>query len=178
MKLLTRSGLLAMVAGVVTAGAAGCGSTPATSTSTPVGCSTSGAAATASSADYRYVLDVGPTEEMYSKAQVANSHPKTGEVMLNGAMTMAQGPNAQHLEVHICAKTNGHVVVGAPPSITVTDTTAKTTAPIQVATMQGVTSGQADLHYGNNVDAPPGHSFAVHVDFRGQQAALRFARTQ
>ncbi len=173
MKVLTKTGLLAVVAAAVTAG---CGSTAATSAGTPGGCSTTGAAATASSADYRYVLDVGPTEEMYSKAEVAGSHPKTGEVMLNGTMTMAQGPNAQHLEIHICAKSNGHVVTGAPPTIMVSDTTADTTAPIQVATMQGVTSGQADLHYGNNVDAPPGHSFIVQVAFRAQQAVLHFTR--
>ncbi|MDQ2728062.1 MAG: hypothetical protein M3Y91_09430 [Actinomycetota bacterium] len=174
MKILTKTGFLAMAA--VTASTAGCGSTAATSAGTPVGCSTAGAAATAASADYRYVLDVGPTEEMYSKAEVAGRHPKTGEVMLNGAMTMAPGPNAQHLEVHICAKGNGHAVTGAPPTITVSDTTANTTAPIRVATMQGVTSGPADVHYGNNVDAPPGHSFVVQVAFRAQQAALHFTR--
>lgn len=44
--------------------------------------------------------------------------------------------------------------------------------------MQGVTSGEADLHYGNNIVAPPGHSFAVHVGFRAQQATLYFTRGQ
>jgi len=110
---------------VVTTATASCGGSGGSSASTRVGCSPSGAAASANSADYRYVLSVGPTEEMYSRSQVTASHPKTGEVMLNGAMSMAQGPGAQHLEVHICSRHGGDVVVGAPPSITVTDVTAK-----------------------------------------------------
>jgi hypothetical protein len=113
---------------------------------------------------------------MYSESQVAATHPKTGEVMLNGTMSMAQGPDARHLEVHICSRPDSRVVVGATPSITVTDATAGTTTAIPVTTMQGVTSGQSDLHYGNNVDLPPGHAFVVHVALRGQQAALPFTQ--
>lgn len=161
---------------VVTIATASCGGSGGSSASTRVGCSPSGAAASANSADYRYVLSVGPTEEMYSRSQVTASHPKTGEVMLNGAMSMAQGPGAQHLEVHICSRHGGDVVVGAPPSITVTDVTANITAAIPVATMQGVTAGQSDRHYGNNIEVPTRHSFVVHVGFGGQQATLRFTR--
>lgn len=168
---------MVVLATLVSAGAAACGgSTSNTAASAPVGCSTTGAAAQADSASYHYVLDVGPTQQMYSQAQVAASHPKSGEVMVSGAMTMASGANAQHLEVHICSRSTGEVVVGAPPSITLTDTTAGTTTAVQVATMQGVTAGQADLHYGNNVEAPAGHSFVVTVNFRGQKATLRFSR--
>ncbi|MHB1535825.1 MAG: hypothetical protein ACYC1D_14705 [Acidimicrobiales bacterium] len=166
-----------VLATLVGAGAAACGgSSTNPAASTPVGCSTTGAAAQANSASYHYVLDVGPTQQMYSRAQVAASHPKHGEVMVSGSMAMASGPGAQHLEVHICSRTTGEVVVGAAPSITLTDTTAGTTTAVPVAAMQGVTAGQADLHYGNNVDAPAGHSFVVTVKFRGQQATLRFTR--
>lgn len=153
---------------------AACGSS--TPSATPVGCAPQGAAASADSASYHYVLDVGPTEQMFSSSQVATDHPKTGEVMLGGAMGMAQGANAQHLEVHICSRSTGEVVTGAAPTIKLTDATTGTTTDVRVATMQGVTAGQADLHYGNNIVAPPGHSFVVNVDFHGQQSTLRFSR--
>jgi hypothetical protein len=89
---------------------------------------------------------------------------------------MAQGPDARHLEVHICSRPGNRVLVGASPSITLTDTTTGTTMAVPVTTMQGVTSGQSDLHYGNNVDVRPGHAYVVHVSLRGQQASLPFTR--
>lgn len=165
--------LSAMAAALI---ATGCGGSSTTSAATPVGCATTGAADGALSADYHYVLNVGPTEEMFSRADVAANHPKNGELMVNGAMTMSQGANPEHLEIHICSRRNGEVVVGPPPAITFTDTNANTTTTLQVATMQGVTSGLGDLHYGNTIDAPPGHAFAVLVGFRGQQATLHFTR--
>lgn len=171
-----RTVVLSAAAVVVAATAGGCGSSTSSSANPPVGCSTSGAASSTESAGYRYVLNVGPTEEMYSKAEVAASHPKTGEVMIGGVMSMAQGPDARHVEVHICSRPDGRVVVRAAPSITITDTTTGTTSALQVTTMQGVTTGESDLHYGNNVDLPAGHAFVVHVGLRGQQATLPFTR--
>jgi hypothetical protein len=37
------------------------------------------------------VLDVNPSEQMYTQAQVAAQHPMTGEVMLRGQMTDMSG---------------------------------------------------------------------------------------
>ncbi len=176
MRSLRRTVLLSLAAAVVAAGMGACGSSTTSSAKPPVGCSTAGSASSTQSAGYRYVLDVGPTEEMYSKAEVAANHPKTGEVMVGGVMSMAQGPDARHLEVHICSRPDGRVVVGASPSIRLTDTTTGTTMALEVTTMQGVTSGESDLHYGNNVVLPAGHAFVVHVDLLGQQATLPFTR--
>lgn len=178
---------MALLAGIGALVAA-CGSTSPATNPTPVGCTPQGAAASADSASYHYVLDVGPTEQMYTRAQVAATHPKTGEVMLSGSMSSVGGSmagmagmgtasaDAQHLEIHICSRTTGEVVTGPAPTIKLTDSTAGTTTNVEVATMQGVTSGQADLHYGNNVIATPGHAFVVNVDFHGQQATLHFTR--
>lgn len=177
MKLATKHlWAIPLAVGLLATGTSACGSSTATSAPTPVGCSPGGQAASADSASYHYVLDVGPSEQMYSSSQVASQHPKNGEVMLQGAMTMGPGADAQHLEVHICSRSNGDVVTGTAPSITLADTTANTTTQVQVATMQGVTSGVADRHYGNNVQLPPGHAFAVDVGFRGQRATLHFTR--
>ncbi|MGH9078455.1 MAG: hypothetical protein ACRDY0_13580, partial [Acidimicrobiales bacterium] len=66
---------------------------------------------------------------------------------------------------------------GANPTISLTDTTAGTTTNVPVSVMQGVTSGESDLHYGNNIVAPVGHSFVVNVSLNGEKAALHFTRT-
>jgi hypothetical protein len=97
--------------------------------------------------------------------------------MLGGTMSMIDGPDARHLEVHICQRASGEVVPSANPTILFTDTTTGMTTPIVVATMEGVGQGQSDLHYGNNVSAPIGHLFAVTVTVHGEQVVLRFTRS-
>jgi hypothetical protein len=122
------------------------------------------------------VVYLGPLAQMFAAGQVPSSVPANSEVMLNGAMTPAAGPDAQHLEIHICSRKSGEVVVGVNPTITLTDTTTGIATRVEVATMEGVGAGQSDLHYGNNVTAPVGHSFAVTVDLSGESATLRFNR--
>ena len=155
---------------------AGC-STSAPTLGAAVGCNSQGAAATAATTDYRLVLDLGPLSPMFSAGQVPSSAPPNAEVMLNGSMAAVSGSDAQHLEVHICNRRTGEVVAAADPTITLTDTTAGTTATVGVATMEGVGAGQSDLHYGNNVPAPIGHSFVATVTVHGQSATLRFTRS-
>ena len=156
---------------------AGCGSSKSTASGTTA-CDTKGSVATGTSATYRYVVDLGPMEQMFDRASAAGKPAGSGEVMLGGSMTDANGPNAEHLEVHICTVSNSQVVVGATPTINLTDTTAGTPAmSIDVAEMQGVGASQDDYHYGNNVLAPVGHSFVVAVSLNGEQVSLPFSRT-
>lgn len=58
---------------------------------------------------------------------------------------------AHHLEVHIFTTRGGHVVTTAHVTITLTDLHTKTTTIVPIMTMQGLTSGRADFHYGNIV---------------------------
>jgi|SRR5579862_3470018 len=121
---------------------------------------------------YVFALQIGPSEQMYTAAEVKAKHPKTGEEMLSGtmaAMTMASG-NTHHLEVHIC-NTSGSVVMGAHPSITVDDPSAKMMMmTVPIATMEGIGMGSADYHYGNNVELTAGHHITVTVTLKGQRA--------
>ncbi len=112
---------------------------------------------------YVFALRIGPTEQMYTAAQVKAKHPKTGEEMLSGKMAMNAmsrmnmgSGNPRHLEVHIC-NTHGAVVMGAHPTITVVDTSTKamTMASVPIATMEGIGMGSPDYHYGNNVELTP-----------------------
>jgi hypothetical protein len=121
---------------------------------------------------YVFALSIGPMETMYTPAQVASTHPKSGEVMLAGKMVggmagmdMTTGPQ-RHLEVHICKTAGGQVVTGAHPTITVNG------AMVPVAVMQGVGEGVADYHYGNNVNLKTGQKVTVVVKLNGQTAVF------
>lgn len=48
-------------------------------------------------ASYTMVLDVNASEAMYTQAQVAAQHPKTGEVMLRGQMNTMGGTGASNM---------------------------------------------------------------------------------
>ncbi len=129
---------------------------------------------------YVFALTIGPVEKMYTKAQVASQHPKSGEVMLAGTMTgtggmsgMDMGSSTQrHLEVHICTPA-GKVVAGAHPAIAVDDLTTSTMpVKVPIAVMEGITEGAADLHYGNNVNLMSGHRIKVTVTLNGQKAVF------
>jgi len=127
---------------------------------------------------YVFALSLGPVETMYTPAQAASKHPKSGEVMLSGAMTSGMAgmtmstAGQHHLEVHICTP-SGAVVTGAHPNIVVSDPASKTmTMAVPVAVMEGVGEGVADLHYGNNVTLTAGHHITVTVTLKGQRAVF------
>jgi hypothetical protein len=96
--------------------------------------------------------------------------------MLDGSMSdpMSMGGSQRHLEVHITTRHTGKIVTGARPTITTMDTSIKNAMMIKVpvATMEGVTSGLADLHYGNNVHLVVGHTYAVTVTLGGERAVF------
>jgi hypothetical protein len=115
-------------------------------------------------------LDIGPEEMMYTQQQAASMHPTAGEIMVSGAMSMTDtGANVRHLEVHICDP-NGTVVQHAAPSISVQDSAGGQPVTVEAAVMQGVTSGIEDLHYGNNINVFPGHTYDVTVGLNGDTA--------
>jgi hypothetical protein len=115
------------------------------------------------------------SEQMWTPAQVKAKHPRTGEVMLMGSMGggMSMGGTQRHVEVHITSRATGKVIANAHPTITVVDTTAKNAMSVKVpvAEMEGVITGAADLHYGNNVDLVGGHVYRITVTLNGERAA-------
>lgn len=173
-----RAVAIAVTAVAVMGFAASCGSSSSASPSSsrPATCPLQRGAAPATTTSYVITLDVGPVETMWSQQQVDAQHPTTGEVMLGGVMSMASGPNARHLEAHVCAKANDTVVSNVNPTITMQDTTAAGSAPqsVPISVMQGVTSGASDLHYGNNVTVIPGHSYSVTITVNGETATIPF----
>jgi hypothetical protein len=81
----------------------------------------------------------------------------------------------RHVEVHICGRTSGRVVQNAKPEITLTDTSGSGSGSMHqlpIAVMQGVHSGVADMHYGNNAQMILGHHYSLDVAMRGEHATF------
>jgi hypothetical protein len=146
--------------------AAGCRATPGSQTTT--------------TATYAELLHVGPQENMAMPAEVKAEHLTKGEEMLGGSMAELTPTGAgisvtRHLEVHICFRASGKVVVGQSPSITLASA-GGAARQVPVMEMQGITAGAADYHYGNNVPLHPGETYAVTVALKGNVA--RFSYTE
>ena len=141
-----------------------------------VGCGAAAGTRIAVTASYRFALRIGATEKMYTPSQVRTMHPKDGEVMLRGSMSMggmSMGPSMRHLEVQICAQKTRVVITNANPTIVVTDNTDKGMATkVPVAVMEGIGEGVADLHYGNNVMITGGHRVTITVSLEGERAVF------
>jgi hypothetical protein len=143
-----------------------------------------------STTSYNLSVVIGSIQAMFTPAQVASQHPKTGEVMFSGQMTMPPGmdpstvdmgnmpsmnipPEWRHLEAHIYDKKTGDVVKTLTPVITLTNKSTGMTRPISMVTMQGVIEGPGDFHYGNNVDLPTGQ-YTVTVAVGSESANFDF----
>lgn len=125
--------------------------------------------------DYVMVAGVGPSEPMYTKAQVTARNPTSGELMVSGmmhdmeSMDMATGTAISHVEVHICSKATGRAVTGAGPSMMLSqEGTSSMVTEIMVAEMTGLDGNVADTHYGNNVSMAIGSSYSLRVTLDGQ----------
>jgi hypothetical protein len=131
-------------------------------------------------ASYDLVLSVGPKETMYTTAEVAAKHPASGEVMLDGGMSMggmSMGPGNRHLEVQVESRKTGKLLT-LVPAVSLNDTTAMSgmamTDKIHVMAMYGIQEGRSDLHYGNNVSLTAGHTYRVVVAVKGEKASFAF----
>ncbi|MFI5091290.1 MAG: hypothetical protein ACHP7P_14670 [Terriglobales bacterium] len=132
----------------------------------------------ATTASYNLVAEIGGLQAMYTPAQVSSQHPKTGEIMFGGTMTMPPGttnisPDWHHLEVHIFEKKTGNVVKTANPVLTVKNDASGQTIQVPIVVMQGIVEGPNDIHYGNNVDLPKGE-YTVTVVIGSETASFDF----
>ncbi|MFI5284239.1 MAG: hypothetical protein ACHQ0J_14070 [Candidatus Dormibacterales bacterium] len=108
---------------------------------------------------YNLVTEIGGLQPMYTPAQAASQHPKSGEEMFGGTMVMPAdttnpSPEWRHLEVHIFDKRTGDTVKTITPVINVTNQATGHTQSVPIVVMQGIVEGPSDYHYGNNVDLP------------------------
>ncbi|HZS87034.1 MAG TPA: hypothetical protein VFE42_06075 [Chloroflexota bacterium] len=132
---------------------------------------------------YRLTLDIGPLEKMYTQADYKRLHPKHGEVMLRGTMSMGEmgmkAPN-HHLELHVYDLKHRRVVGDAMVSISyrqiagsMSSMSSMSQRPtsVPIAVMMGVGAGMSDVHYGNNVYMAAG---TYRVDTRVNSVSATF----
>lgn len=133
----------------------------------------------ATTASYNLVAEVGALQAMYTPSQASSQHPKTGEVMFGGTMTMPSdttsiSPDWHHLEVHIFDRKTGNVVKTVTPVLTVTNDATENKQQVPIVVMQGIVEGPSDYHYGNNVDLPKGN-YTVTVLIGSETANFDFS---
>lgn len=106
-----------------------------------------------------------------------NSPGPTGTGMATPGSAGSSGPY-RHVEVHICDRSSGRVVQDATPTMFLMDRSAAgMRQQLPVAVMQGVRSGVADLHYGNNAHMITGHDYTLEVTMMGEHATLDLGAT-
>ena len=132
----------------------------------------------ATTASYNLVAEMGGLQAMYTPAQASSQHPKSGEVMYGGTMTMPTdanniSPDWHHLEVHVFDKKTGNAVKTVTPALTVTNDASGQTEQVPIVLMQGIVEGPSDYHYGNNVDLPKGN-YTVTVVIGSETANFDF----
>jgi len=129
---------------------------------------------TAKTSSYQLALMLGPQQKMYMASEVQSRKPKTGQVMLGGAMAMIDkvpaGMKVFDLQVHVCTP-KGAIVTQLKPTIVVKQAGGKETN-VPVAMMAAVGKGLADYHYGNDVLLKPGAAVTVTVTVNGQRAVF------
>jgi hypothetical protein len=132
-----------------------------------------------STTTYNLVTEIGGLQAMYTPAQAASQHPRSGEEMFGGTMVMPAdttnpSPDWHHLEVHVFDRMTGDVARSTNPVITVTSKSTGQTQPVPIVVMQGIVEGPGDYHYGNNVDLPKG-DYTVTVVIGSETANFDFS---
>ncbi len=128
----------------------------------------------AQTARYRLDLQIGPFEKMFAPEDAEMKQVMQGEVMIGGKMSMPKDmTTAHHLEIHVHALDSGDSVMDADLTIAVSDA-SKAVQQIPVATMYGIAEGLGDIHYGNNIDMPPGN-YTIDVTVNGEKAEFAVA---
>lgn len=140
---------------------------------------------------YSLLLAVAPPQDMYTPQEVSQKHPTSGEEMFSGTMVMpgsggsmsgmsgmsgmggTAAPGWHHVEVHVYTRGSNHVVTDAQPTITVRDDASGKQTDLPIVTMQSVTAGASDFHYGNNVYMPANQAYTVTVKVDADTATFR-----
>lgn len=139
---------------------------------------------------YRVTLEIGPMQPMYTQAQYNRLHPRSGEIMLRGTMTMGSGGMSmgmgavnRHLELRVLDVRTARLDTTALVSITYQPVVGMGMMAIRpqvipVATMIDIGGGMASFHYGNNVALAAGTTYRITARVNNRATAfftVRFA---
>jgi hypothetical protein len=130
--------------------------------------------ATAETGDYRLEPHIGDREQMYSETDAERLKPISGEIMVSGQTaggigdmegmsgmspggSMQTDPAMRHLELHVRSKATGRAVRDVNVGVIIADAAGSQQMVVPIAAIYGISEGQDDWHYGNNIRLLPGH---------------------
>lgn len=100
---------------------------------------------------YLLVVNVLPSERMFSDAEMKSLNPTVGEEILDHGVGDPTGIGVRHVEAHIYDRSTGLPISTIKPSIRVFNRTTGDHVDVPPTLMQDVVVGSSDIHYGNNV---------------------------
>jgi hypothetical protein len=121
--------------------------------------------------DYLLVINVLPSEAMYTASEVESMQPTMGEAILHGTGEPV-GPGVRHVEAHIYDRATGIAVSDVKPVIRVFNRTTGDRIEVPATLMQDVLVGAADIHWGNNVPVRGDSDISVEVSLGSQEVTI------
>jgi hypothetical protein len=100
---------------------------------------------------YLLVVNVLPSETMFSDMQMKSMSPTVGEAILDHGVGDPVGLGVRHVEAHVYDRSTGLPLSDVKPSIRVFNRTTGDHIDVPPTLMQDVVIGSPDIHYGNNV---------------------------
>ncbi len=100
---------------------------------------------------YLLVVNVLPSETMFSDMQMKSMSPTVGEQILDKGVGDPTGVGVRHVEAHVYDRSTGLPLSNVKPAIRVFNRTTGEHIDVPPTLMQDVVVGSPDIHYGNNV---------------------------
>jgi hypothetical protein len=100
---------------------------------------------------YLLVVNVLPSETMFSDMQMKSMNPTVGEAILDHGVGDPVGMGVRHVEAHVYDRSTGLPLSNIKPAIRVFNRTTGDHIDVPPTLMQDVVIGSPDIHYGNNV---------------------------
>ena len=120
---------------------------------------------------YLLVVNVLPSERMFTDAEMKSLNPTAGEAILSGVGNPV-GPGVRHVEAHIYDRTTGLPLSSVKPSIRVFNRTTGDHIDVAPTLMQDVIIGSADIHYGNNVPVSGNSDISLEVSVGDEEVTV------
>lgn len=102
-------------------------------------------------AHYLLVVNVLPSETMFTDMQMKSMSPTVGEAILDHGVGDPVGIGVRHVEAHVYDRSTGLPLSNIKPAIRVFNRTTGDHVDVPPTLMQDVVIGSPDIHYGNNV---------------------------
>jgi hypothetical protein len=120
---------------------------------------------------YLLVVNVLPSERMYTHDEMKSMNPTVGEAILDGPGDPV-GVGVRHVEAHIYDRQTGLPLSNVKPTIRIFNRTTGDDIDVPPTLMQDVVIGGPDIHYGNNVAVRGKSDISVQVTVGDEEVSV------